>query len=121
MLTEEMIRSLAQTMMQTNQTMLQNNQDTQVSIKNFERQMGQLSLVVSRLEAKESGKLPSQTELNPRETVNAITLRGGKEVGNKPEMKANGEQEIQGQQNPFPTKEAEDGQKGKFWRNHPAG
>ena len=70
-----MIRSLAQTMMQTNQTVLQNNQDTQASIKNLERQMGQLSSAVSRLEAKDSGKLPSQTELNPRETVNAITLR----------------------------------------------
>ena len=91
---EEMIRSLAQTMMQTNQIVLQNNQDTQASIKNLERQMGQLSSAVSRLEAKDSGKLPSQTKLNPRETVNVITLRGGKEIENKPEMRAKDEQEI---------------------------
>ncbi|XP_021754965.1 uncharacterized protein LOC110720272 [Chenopodium quinoa] len=35
---------------------------------------------VSRLEAKDSGKLPSQTELNPKQQANAITLRNGKEL-----------------------------------------
>ncbi|XP_052177517.1 uncharacterized protein LOC127791575 [Diospyros lotus] len=35
---------------------------------------------MSRLEAQGSGKLPSQTIINPRENVSAITLRSGKEI-----------------------------------------
>ncbi|CAM8913050.1 unnamed protein product [Rhodiola kirilowii] len=30
--------------------------------------------------AREHGKLPSKPDLNPRESVNAITLRGGKQL-----------------------------------------
>ncbi|KAL3510463.1 hypothetical protein ACH5RR_029864 [Cinchona calisaya] len=42
--------------------------------------MGQMATSISRLEAQSSGKLPSQTIINPKENVSAITLRSGKEV-----------------------------------------
>ncbi|XP_062173452.1 uncharacterized protein LOC133878905 [Alnus glutinosa] len=35
---------------------------------------------ISKLEAQSSGKLPSQTVINPRENVSSIVLRSGKEV-----------------------------------------
>ncbi|XP_021769858.1 uncharacterized protein LOC110734105 [Chenopodium quinoa] len=60
MSTDEMIRSLTS--------------------NNLESQVSQISSAVSRLEAKDSGKLPSQTELNPKQQANAITLRNGKEL-----------------------------------------
>ncbi|KAK8607767.1 hypothetical protein V6N13_046374 [Hibiscus sabdariffa] len=44
-------------------------------IQELEKQMSQLAQTVGRLESR--GKLPSQTETNPKENVSAITLRGG--------------------------------------------
>ncbi|KAI3511316.1 hypothetical protein L1887_18467 [Cichorium endivia] len=54
-------------------------QETKNSIANLEAQIGDLTSSVSKLEAR--GRLPSQTEKNPRETVNAISLRNGRQVG----------------------------------------
>ena len=42
--------------------------------------MGQMATTISWLEAQSSGKLLSQTVVNPRENANAIVLRSGKEV-----------------------------------------
>ncbi|KAM7518534.1 hypothetical protein LguiB_017496 [Lonicera macranthoides] len=42
--------------------------------------MSQLATIVSRLESQRSGKLPSQTVVNPRQDASAITLRSGKEL-----------------------------------------
>ena len=39
--------------------------------------MGQMASTISQLQSKDSGKLPSQTIVNPRENTNAITLRSG--------------------------------------------
>ena len=39
-----------------------------------------MATAISRLEAQSSGKLPSQTVVNPRENASAIILRNGKEV-----------------------------------------
>ena len=39
-----------------------------------------MATAISRLEAQSSGKLPSQTIVNPRENASAIILRSGKEV-----------------------------------------
>ncbi|CAH9146939.1 unnamed protein product [Cuscuta epithymum] len=83
MSTDEMIRALTsnmvtmqQSMGQFQQTMIQFQHETKSSIKNLETQVSQISNAVSRLEAKDSGKLPSQTEQNPRQHVNAIMLKG---------------------------------------------
>jgi hypothetical protein len=46
----------------------------------LENQVSQLATTVGRLKAQGSRKLPSQTIVNPRENVSAITLRSGKEV-----------------------------------------
>ncbi|XP_031275454.1 uncharacterized protein LOC116133925 [Pistacia vera] len=46
----------------------------------LENQMGQMATAISRLEAQVGGKLPSQTVVNPKENVNAATLRSGKKV-----------------------------------------
>ncbi|XP_068641931.1 uncharacterized protein [Aristolochia californica] len=47
---------------------------------NLDNQMGQMATTISRLEAQSSGKLPSQTVVNPREHASAIFLRNVKEV-----------------------------------------
>ncbi|XP_021764722.1 uncharacterized protein LOC110729299 [Chenopodium quinoa] len=80
MSTEEMIRSLTSNVSTMQQNMMQFQQETRSSIQNLENQVSQISSAVSRLEAKDSGKLPSQTELNPKQQVNAITLRSGKKL-----------------------------------------
>ncbi|XP_052877426.1 uncharacterized protein LOC108472270 [Gossypium arboreum] len=51
-------------------------QRTDASIQELTNQVSKLSMAVNRLESQ--GKLPSQTELNPRQNVSAITLRSGK-------------------------------------------
>src|SRR5436190_23980450 len=56
---------------QENDARLKNQE---ASIKNIETQIGQLT---SLLTARAQGALPSDTEKNPREQVNAITLRSG--------------------------------------------
>ncbi|KAE8665021.1 ocs element-binding factor 1-like [Hibiscus syriacus] len=68
---EEIVKSLA-----TNTQQFQ--QETRTSIQNLENQMSQLASSVSRLESQ--GKLPSQTIVNPKQNVSAITLRSGKEL-----------------------------------------
>ncbi|KAL0373123.1 UNVERIFIED_CONTAM: hypothetical protein Scaly_0993900, partial [Sesamum calycinum] len=54
--------------------------DTTMGLQHLGNQISQLATSVSKLEAQASGKLPSQTETNPRENVSAITLRSGKEL-----------------------------------------
>ncbi|XP_031247977.1 uncharacterized protein LOC116105709 [Pistacia vera] len=70
---EDIVKSLA---LNTKQF----QQDTRSSIQSLENQMGQMATAISRLEAQVGGKLPSQTVVNPKENVNAITLRSGKKV-----------------------------------------
>ncbi|XP_073137123.1 uncharacterized protein [Henckelia pumila] len=55
-------------------------QDTRTSIQNLNTQMGQLAAAISKLEAQNSSRLPSQTVVNLKENVSAITLRSGKEL-----------------------------------------
>ncbi|XP_023741607.2 uncharacterized protein LOC111889693 [Lactuca sativa] len=66
---EDIVKSLA-----TSTQVFQ--QETKASIKNLEKQVSQLAISVSKLESQ--GKLPAQTEANPRHNVCAITLRSGK-------------------------------------------
>ena len=74
------------TTMQSNMGQFQSSmgqfqQETKASISNLETQVGQISTVLSKLEARDSGKLPSQTVTNPNVNTNAnasaITLRSG--------------------------------------------
>ncbi|XP_017622191.1 uncharacterized protein LOC108466378 [Gossypium arboreum] len=51
-------------------------QKTDMLLQELDKQVSKLVLTVSRLESQ--GKLPSQTDLNPRHNVSAITLRSGK-------------------------------------------
>ncbi|KAL2454786.1 Uncharacterized protein Adt_47711 [Abeliophyllum distichum] len=51
-----------------------NSQNQQASIRKIETQIGQLAL---QLSDRRPGTLPSTTETNPREQVNAITTRSG--------------------------------------------
>ena len=39
-----------------------------------------MTATISQLQSRDSGKLPSQTIVNPRENANAITLRSGKQL-----------------------------------------
>ncbi|KAL2235749.1 UNVERIFIED_CONTAM: hypothetical protein Sindi_1307100 [Sesamum indicum] len=53
-------------------------QQTQTSIQNLESQISQLASSVGKLASQ--GKLPSQSVINPRQNVSAITLCSGKEL-----------------------------------------
>ena len=85
---EDMMKMLMQSNVTTNenlaklsQSQVQFQESTRASIQNLERQMGQVSQAVSKLEAKDSGKLPSQTETNPNiRNVSVVTLRSGKNL-----------------------------------------
>ena len=83
MTTEDMLRVLTQNISNMQTELLQNQEETRSSIKNIERQNDQISGAVSKLEAKESDRLPSQIEPNSRPNVSAITLRSGKELVSK--------------------------------------
>ncbi|XP_073121145.1 uncharacterized protein [Henckelia pumila] len=70
---DEIVKALA-----TNTQKFQ--QGTRVSIQNLGNQITQLATAVSNLETQNSGKLPSQTVVNPRENSSAMVLRSGKKV-----------------------------------------
>ncbi|XP_010268950.1 PREDICTED: uncharacterized protein LOC104605763 [Nelumbo nucifera] len=73
MFLEDIVKSLAI-------NTLQFQQETRTSIQRLDNQMGQMAMMISRLEAQSLGKLPSQTVVNPKENVSAIVLRSGKQV-----------------------------------------
>ncbi|XP_026383571.1 uncharacterized protein LOC113279074 [Papaver somniferum] len=58
----------------------QNQQKNDADIKELQTQMGQLATTVGKLEAQASTKLPSQSFVNPREHVNAVTLRSERQI-----------------------------------------
>ena len=69
-------------------------QATESSIKNLERQVGQLAEAVTTIAQHTSKSLPSQTEVNPQvRNVNAMHLRCGKSIGSGP--KAEQEEEVE--------------------------
>ena len=59
-------------------------QETRAGIQNLENKMSQLATSISKLEAQNSEKLPSQIVVTPIETVSAIMLTSGKELESKP-------------------------------------
>ncbi|XP_038685730.1 uncharacterized protein LOC119985512 [Tripterygium wilfordii] len=65
------------------------------AIENLERQMSQVVTVLSQ---REPGKLPSQTEINPKgvnpEQAVAVTLRSGKHVLDKPMLNNKGKNDV---------------------------
>ncbi|XP_075473857.1 uncharacterized protein LOC142504900 [Primulina tabacum] len=58
-------------------------QETRASIQILGTQITQIATSVSKLEAQNSGKLPSQTVVNPKENASAMILRSGKEIDQK--------------------------------------
>ncbi|XP_073121862.1 uncharacterized protein [Henckelia pumila] len=55
-------------------------QETRAIIQQLNTQIGQLATAAKRLEALNSNSLPSQTVVNPKENVSAITLRSEREL-----------------------------------------
>ncbi|KAL4367624.1 hypothetical protein GQ457_05G025010 [Hibiscus cannabinus] len=55
--------------------MAQSQKRTDSRIQDMERQISLLAQTMSRIDSQLQGKLPSQTEPNPKENVSAITLR----------------------------------------------
>jgi hypothetical protein len=78
----EMMKTLASNTVTLQQNVVSFQQETMSSIHNLEKQMGQVTSSVGKLEAQMNGKLSSQA-LNPKENVNAIMLRSGKELKDK--------------------------------------
>ncbi|XP_071923296.1 uncharacterized protein [Coffea arabica] len=71
-------------------------QSEQASIQNLERKVGQVVKTVTR---KVPGKLPRSTEVNPKETTMAVTLRSGKVLDDpviKPKTKPSEKQDRSG-------------------------
>ncbi|KAL7597902.1 hypothetical protein Lser_V15G23699 [Lactuca serriola] len=64
--------------------------ETKSSLKSLEQQVSQLAQSVSKMESQ--GKLPSQTEKNPKHNACAITIRGGKSYDG-PKMSGEEEEE----------------------------
>jgi len=75
----EMMKTLASNTVTLQQNIMSFQQETRSSIHNLEKQMGQVTSCVGKLEAQMNGKLPSQA-LNPKENISAIMLRSGKEL-----------------------------------------
>ncbi|KAL0337736.1 UNVERIFIED_CONTAM: hypothetical protein Scaly_2048700 [Sesamum calycinum] len=75
---EDIVKSLALMTQQIQQNTMAGLQETREGLQHLGNQISQLATSVSKLEAQASGKLPSQTETNPRENVSAITLWSGK-------------------------------------------
>ena len=68
--------------------MAQGMQTQAKEVNELKKQMGQMAEFLGQF--RENGKLPSTTEVNPKggfESAKAITLRSGKEVGNKEDEK----------------------------------
>ncbi|XP_027351012.1 uncharacterized protein LOC113862053 [Abrus precatorius] len=77
---EELMTKFIQTSesrFQSTETALRNQQ---ASIHNLEIQLGQISRLLSK---RPQGSLPGNTETNPREQVNAVTLRSGRTLQEK--------------------------------------
>ncbi|KAH9752794.1 hypothetical protein KPL71_014847 [Citrus sinensis] len=70
---EDLVKALATNSMQFQQT-------TQTQLQHLENQIGQLATSMSRIEGRTSGKLPSQPEINPKESASAMSLRSGKQL-----------------------------------------
>ncbi|KAK5824981.1 hypothetical protein PVK06_019780 [Gossypium arboreum] len=75
-------------------------QRTDASIQELTNQVSKLSMAVNHLESQ--GKLPSQTEPNPRQNASAITLRSGKVLETVP-TKSHGHEKDQENQISDPT------------------
>ena len=56
-------------------------------IGSLDMQVGQLATTMGKLESQSSGKLPSQSLVNPKENVSAITLRSGKQLEETSEVR----------------------------------
>ncbi|KAF7839089.1 DNA-directed DNA polymerase [Senna tora] len=75
---EDIVKSLALNTQQFQMSTQQFQNETRSSIQSLESQVSKLATSMSKLESQ--GKLPSQTEMNPRQNVSAITLRSGKKL-----------------------------------------
>ncbi|KAF7843074.1 basic form of pathogenesis-related protein 1-like [Senna tora] len=75
---EDIVKSLALNTQQFQMSTQQFQNETRSSIQSLESQVSKLATSMSKLESQ--GKLPSQTEMNPRQNVSAITLRSGREL-----------------------------------------
>ncbi|KAF7839504.1 DNA-directed DNA polymerase [Senna tora] len=88
---EDIVIFLALNTQQFQMSTQQFQNETRSSIQSLESQVSKLTTSMSKMES--HGKLPSQTEVNPRQNVSAITLRSGKELEElpktDPELKLN--------------------------------
>ncbi|KAL0378795.1 UNVERIFIED_CONTAM: hypothetical protein Sradi_3185000 [Sesamum radiatum] len=89
---EDMVKSLAVTTQEAKVGL----QETRTGLSHLGNQISQLATSFNQLAAQVSGKLPSQTEANPKENVSAMTLRSGKELQPTESIptKTKGEEEI---------------------------
>ena len=63
---EDIVKPFATNTLQFQQETKQFQQEVRANIQSLDNQIGQMATAISRLEAQSSGKLPSQTVVNPR-------------------------------------------------------
>ncbi|XP_074315891.1 uncharacterized protein LOC141652196 [Silene latifolia] len=73
MSTKDIIRALTL-------SVTQDRADNKQNFKNLENQVSHQAHAINRLEARDSNALPSQTMVNPRENVSAVSLRNGRQL-----------------------------------------
>ncbi|KAL9237166.1 hypothetical protein vseg_011750 [Gypsophila vaccaria] len=76
---DNMIRALVTNQSNFQASVAQNELETNKSITNLENKMGLIATAVSKLEARDLGKLPSKT-VTPKENISAILLRNGRQL-----------------------------------------
>ena len=97
----EMMKTLVSNIVNVQQNVMSFQQETRSSIHNLEKQMGQITLTVGKLEAQMNGKLPSQA-LNSKENVSVIMLRSGKQIEMEEKKKIESEVSINKKHPPPP-------------------
>ncbi|KAF7824380.1 hypothetical protein G2W53_022524 [Senna tora] len=85
---EDIVKSLALNTQQFQMSTQKFQNETRSCIQSLESQVSKLATSMSKLESQ--GKLPSQTEANPRQNVRAITLRSEKEIQELPKTVSRG-------------------------------
>ncbi|KAG8655769.1 hypothetical protein MANES_04G064966v8 [Manihot esculenta] len=75
---EKIMQTMMETMVSTMQGVRQDLGQMTTSMQGVRQDLSQMATSIGQLQSQ--GKLPSQTETNPRQNVSAITLRSGKEL-----------------------------------------
>ncbi|XP_037494643.1 uncharacterized protein LOC119370474 [Jatropha curcas] len=105
---DDLLTALSKSHMDFMNETREHNKIQQAAIRNLEIQMGQFANMMA---ARPQGTLPSNTEKNPKEQVQAITLRSGRELEDKPAITLRSGRELEDNSRKEKKKEKEEEKK----------